>query len=120
MLPSVAGAATPSNVSAAPSGMQPEHERVGVVLSDEKKFSDLSAEDLIEVLVGKIATIPIDGWIKEDLSGPAILESVEPSALSEILESVQISSKFMRSRVTDILLALIEKDDIIMTSVKSG
>ena len=82
-LPSRTTSFLPSNVSAAPSGSQPEHDRRIVERLGGKNFSEMSAEDLFQVLVSKITTLPRESWIQEDLSGPAFLENVEPSDLGE-------------------------------------
>jgi hypothetical protein len=77
----------PSNASAAPSGSQLEHDRRAGGGFGSKNFSEMSAEDLVQVIVGKITTFPTvtDCWIQEYLSGAVFLEHVEPSNLGEIL-----------------------------------
>ena len=85
VIPSAPNASSTSNVSAHPSGLQPEHQRGEGVPPGEQKISNMSAKQLIEFIEGKITTIPKDAWIQEDLSGPAILQSVDPSDLDEIL-----------------------------------
>jgi hypothetical protein len=77
-------ASLPSNDSAAPSGSQPEHDRRVGDRVGSKNFSEMSAEDLFQVLVSKITTLLTDCWIQEDLSGAVFLEHVEPSNLGEI------------------------------------
>ena len=119
VISSAPNASSSSNVSAHPSGLQPEHQRGDGVPPGEKKISTMSAKQLIEFIEGKITTIPKDAWIQEDLSGPAILQSVDPSDLDEILELVKISSKFMRSRVVEILVTLIEKDDSVPSDLRA-
>lgn len=109
----------PSNVPAAPSGSQPGHDRRSSVILVEDLFSKMSAECLSKAIVSKITTFPTERWIQEDLSGPAILESVEPSDLGDLLEHVaKISSPFMRTRVETTLLALIEKDSTITSELR--
>jgi hypothetical protein len=110
----------PSNVSAAPSGPQPEHDRRNAERLGGKNFSEMSAEDLFQVLVGKITTLPRESWIQEDLSGPAFLENVVPSDLGDILErSAKISSTLMRARVTTTLLLLVEQDTSISADLRA-
>jgi hypothetical protein len=112
-------AVSPSNDSAAPSGSQPEQDRLTGDRAVAKNFSEMSAEDLSQVLVGKITTLPTDCWIQEDLSGAVFLEHVEPSNLGEILEfTAKISSSLMRTRAIAIILALIEQDPTIPAQLK--
>ena len=76
-------ASLPSNDSAAPSGSQPEHDRRAGDAVCAKNFSEMSAEDLFQVLVSKITTLQKEFWIQEDLSGAVFIEHVEPSVLGE-------------------------------------
>ena len=84
----------------------------------EVNFSEMSAECLSQAIVSKIQSFDPTLWIKEDISGLAILESVAPADLGEFLERVpKISSIFWRGRIVDILLAMIQRDSTIPYNV---
>jgi hypothetical protein len=108
-------AAVPSSAPASSvSDSRPGQDRSSSLSNFGQPISLLSAEDLHKVLVGKISNLNKEAWIQEDISGQAILGSVDPSFLSDFLEQTAlISSKFIRSRVEEIIFAMVQKDDSI-------
>jgi hypothetical protein len=105
----------PSNASdASVMDSQPLPDRRDSSEAVEVNFSEMSAECLSQAIVSKIQSFDTTLWIKEDISGLAILESVAPADLGEFLERVpKISSIFWRGRIVDILLAMIQRDSTI-------
>jgi len=83
-----------------------------VVVEDKAiKFSELTAAQLATLLSENIQTFPTDVWIKEDLSGAAVLAGVAPSEFLNFLEiTVGISSGFMKSRVLAKFIKIIGAD----------
>jgi hypothetical protein len=119
MLPATNFTPLPS-VSAASSDSQLEHDRRGVQRVAVKNISEMTAEELSNSLVSKISNFKTEVWIREDLSGQAIIENVEPSLLSDVLSSVaEISSLFIRTRTENILQNLVEKDMAIPEAIRA-
>ena len=95
------------------------YRRVAIEVAD-KPFSQMSAEDLAKSVVSKISNFNNEVWIREDISGPAVLESVEPPNLSDTLLAVaKITSDFHRLRIMDLIFSLVEKDLSIDESIRA-
>jgi hypothetical protein len=117
---SVANLAALPSVSAASSDLQSELDRRVVESVAEKPFSKLTAEELASSLVSKITNFKSAVWIREDISGQAIIENVEPALLSDMLLSVaEISSLFHQLRVENLIYDLIEKDMSISSTIRA-
>ena len=107
-------AAVPSSAPAPSASDQPGQTVQALSGISGQQFSQLSAEGLYQVIKGKITNFTKEVWIQEDISGQAILESVDPSALCDFLINVaKISSMFIRPRVESIIFAMVQKDDSI-------
>jgi hypothetical protein len=80
----------------------------------------MSAKIFSECIGGKIQGLNFDAWIKEDISGFALIECVAPSLLAEFLEqTANITSGFARKRIENIIQGLIAQDPFIPSTVKS-
>ena len=107
-------AAVPSSAPAPSASDQPGQTVQVVSGVSGQQFSQLSAESLYQAILGKIPNFAKEVWIQEDISGQAILESVDPSILSDFLINVaKISSMFIRPRVENIIFAMVQRDDSI-------
>jgi hypothetical protein len=112
--------ATLPSASAAVFDPQSESYRRAVTNVLDKPFSHMNAEDLARAIVGKISNFNSEVWIREDISGPAVLESVEPSNLSDTLLAVaKITSEWHRMRIMDLIFSLVEKDLLIDDSIRA-
>lgn len=88
--------------------------------SFEKFISIMTAEELYNSLVGKHSCLDRAVWIREDVSGLAIINFVAPSDLGDFLLTViKDSSIFIRGRVIQTLLAMIERDTTIPSEIKN-
>ena len=97
-----------------PGGLRPP-----VILPLETPISEMSAKQLADFIGGKITNFNSEIWIKEDISGAAFLEAVEPPSLAEFLEhTAKIESKFARQRVGILLHAMIAKDSAIQSNIR--
>ncbi len=81
---SVTNSAPLPSVSAASPDSQLEHDRRGAKCVALKKFSELTAEELACSLVSKSTNFENAVWIREDISGQAIIKNVEPFLLSKV------------------------------------
>ena len=83
--------------------------------SEPIKFSGLNATQLAKLLSENIQTFPTDVWIKEDISGAVVLSGVAPSEFLNFLEiTIGVSSGFMRSRILQSLVKIIQADDSLI------
>jgi len=112
----------PPNQSAAPSaGSQPDGGRsAGFSGVDETSISRLSAEILANFIKAKVPNFNPEAWIKEQISGAALVEAVDPKFLNEFLEQTAlITSAFARTRVGILLHAMVAKDPLVGSDIKA-
>jgi hypothetical protein len=83
-------------------------------------ISTMSAKTFSEFIGGKIQGINFEAWIKEDISGFALIECVAPSSLAQFLEqTAKITSGFARKRIENVIQTLIAQDPFIPADIKS-
>jgi hypothetical protein len=89
----------------------------GSVLSS---FKSLSAAALAKIIGDKIQNFKPEIWIEEDVNGAAFLEVVSPPRLSEfLLQDMRIASSFQRTRISNLLRDMIQKDNSL-SNVERG
>jgi hypothetical protein len=82
-------------------------------------ISQMTAKDLAQVVASRIPNFETELWIAEDISGAALIGSVAPSCLADLLTQVLfIKSQFIKSRIQQHIIDLVTKDLSIESSVR--
>ena len=95
--------------------------RSASALAQPSLISLMSAMTLANVIGGKIPNFNPDVWIREAISGAALIEMVQPNLLSKFLvETALIESKFARDRVEKLLHELVAIDTLLSSNIKDS